>query len=289
MIMVSLTVVALSSFVEPSQRENLSFQMMKEISLTDSLREKAAQVLRSFKKASKVYKGKGFFKGVKLAMKVGKFRESMLEFKSMKKARESISSERDVLDVIIFENDYLRNDLETVAVNQIDILEGANKLLDKVSAMKSFENDGDLSLNVKKMESIGDSKRKRKRKRRKKKNTDDDGKTPRRKRRRKKSPRKGGEGSQRKTRRKKKEKLEETHKNDSQVESVKKNRKRKLRKKNRSKNNMRNVRNKDGNLKLNGSKKSISRRTKRAKEKDRVDRSYSENKPSRFARPNDNG
>lgn len=139
-VMVSLSVVALSGFVLSKQREKLSFHVMKEVNTSDELRKKSVKLVKSVYEAAKAYKmPQGFFKKFTMSQKLRQFRASMGEFKKVKKEKQRLGVQKDICDVIILENDYLKYDCRLVKENQLGILEGANKLLDKIVSLRSKE------------------------------------------------------------------------------------------------------------------------------------------------------
>jgi nucleoside recognition membrane protein YjiH len=55
-VIVSLMVVALSTFVDPTNRQKKSFHMIKQLNLADTVREKSGNLVVSLYKSFKVYK-----------------------------------------------------------------------------------------------------------------------------------------------------------------------------------------------------------------------------------------
>lgn len=150
-IIVSLMVIALSTFVEVTKRESKTFHMMKQMELSDIVLEKATILMQSFYKTWGVYKKKGaWFKGLKLGRKVAKFRKKFVEYKGSVKERDSHLNEHDIQDMILLHNDMLKNELLRNRSRQLDILEGANALLDKIQALRKKENGEKLEKRKKK-------------------------------------------------------------------------------------------------------------------------------------------
>lgn len=140
-IMVSLSVVALSSVVNVRKREQMSFHMMKEVAISNRMKDKSIDLVQSLYKSAQVYKQQdgGLFKRISLGQKVRGFRGHMRDFKRLRKEKEKIALLKDISDVIIFQNDYMKYDCTDIKENQLGILEGANKLLDKIMALRSEE------------------------------------------------------------------------------------------------------------------------------------------------------
>lgn len=140
-IIVSLMVVALSTFVEPTNRQKKSFFMIKQLNNTDNVKEKSGNLIVSLYKAFKAYRKKpGFFQKIAFKAKVRKYRGNFRIYKNAVKNRRAQSLEEEISDVIITQNDLIKSELTRVRNRQIDILTGANVILDKIVYLRKVEN-----------------------------------------------------------------------------------------------------------------------------------------------------
>jgi hypothetical protein len=140
-IIVSLMVIALSTYVEPTKAQLKAFHMMTHLNNKDEVYESSSQLIGAF---FKVYlswkKQKGRWSRLIYRRRVRNFRYKFRIMRAKKKLAGIHYGERNIKDVLILENDLLRCDLRKIKENQLVVLKGANKLLHKVDVMRKYEN-----------------------------------------------------------------------------------------------------------------------------------------------------
>ena len=140
-IIVSLMVVALSTFVDPTNRQKKAFHMMKQLNFADERYWKAGDLIKSLMKTNKVFKkANGNQNNSELKAQVKEFKHAFLSYRNASKQKHMNMQEMDFNNVIILQNDILKIELQRVKHNQNDILKGANKLLKKILRLKEIEN-----------------------------------------------------------------------------------------------------------------------------------------------------
>ena len=97
----------------------------------------------SIYKTLKMFRQKsGFFGGYRFNWALLKLRGNFLQYKNAVKEKDAHMKSESIKDVIILHNDLIRTEFNTVRNNQIDILIGANSLLDKIVYLRQLENQG---------------------------------------------------------------------------------------------------------------------------------------------------
>jgi hypothetical protein len=68
------------------------------------------------------------------------YRGNFRQYKNAMKSKRAHAVEEQITDVIIMQNDLIKSELYRVRNRQIDILTGANVILDKIVQLRKLEN-----------------------------------------------------------------------------------------------------------------------------------------------------
>lgn len=135
-IITSLTVIALDTFVQVTERQKKAFHMIKSMKIRDNITNTASSLIANIYRAYRL-KGSGtLFESIRVEVAIRKCKESFLQFRGATRELRNHLTERSIYDVLIFENDTIRYQLDENIELQDTIMESAKEILEKVNRLK---------------------------------------------------------------------------------------------------------------------------------------------------------
>lgn len=138
-IVMSLMVVALSTYTELERKQKVAHHRIEDISLKDEKKIKAVELIGSLYKMYRAYKSTKLFRKIRISNAKKKYKKNFLEFRYCLKQIRTHQLEADAANNFIIENDFLKFNFEEINQGQVELLASAKLILGKMKRLRDLK------------------------------------------------------------------------------------------------------------------------------------------------------